>query len=441
MNAAEKIRAARQRLSSAQLITFMGRVESLGNSGIVAELPNVRIGEVCKLVDPGSAQVQYAKVIAFEQDKAVLLPLDEVGNLSSATEVIPLGKKFTFTCSNAMLGHVLNGLGQSMEGHDFSSEPDSYERSVDAEMINPLNRPPIDQIFHTGIRSIDGLLTLGEGQRIGMFGEPGSGKSSLLGSLARNGGFDVCVLALIGERGREVREFLDRQLPPEFRARCVTVVSTSDTPAMQRLIGGKTAISIAEHFRDQGKKVLLLFDSITRYARALREVGLSAGEVAVRNGYPPSVYTELPKIIERCGRTEGGVITALFSVLTENAGKNDPIAEEVQSLTDGHILLSSELGNQGHYPAIDVLKSKSRLMQELVDVPHSQNATKLRSLMAKYNEVEILIQVGEYREGGDKLADEAVRKREMISGFLKQSSDHNIGWEELTQNLDQICGG
>ncbi|MEM6666693.1 MAG: FliI/YscN family ATPase, partial [Pseudomonadota bacterium] len=382
-----------QQVGDAPLRAVIGRLTDVSGGGLQTTLSDVAIGETCRLRDRTSRTDVLGQVIGIRNGYAILAPIGTTEGLSPGTDVIPLREPFSFWMSDALVGEVLDGMGQPVRERSVAG-PGLNRCRLDAPAPGLFERRLVDKTLETGIRAIDGMLTLGEGQRVGVFGAPGSGKTSLLGSLARNADADVVVLGLIGERGRELGEFLERQLPPESRKNCVIVASTSDRPAMERIIGAQVATRVAEYFRDRGKKVLLLFDSVTRYARALREVGLAAGEPAVRRGFTPSVYAELPKIIERCGNTHAGSITAIYTVLTENDGVGDPIAEEVRSLTDGHITLSTELAQSGHYPAIDILQSTSRIMNDLVDADHRRAAGDIRALMAKYAEIELLVQVG-----------------------------------------------
>ena len=290
-----------------------------------------------------------------------------------------------------------------------------------------------------GIRVIDGLLTCGEGQRIGIYGAPGTGKSSLLASIVKGAEADVAVVALIGERGREVREFVERHLGEEGRKKSVLVVATSDRSAMERVKAAYVATAIAEYFRDQNLRVLLLIDSITRFARAQREIGLAAGEPPTRRGFPPSVFAELPRLMERAGAGSTGSITAFYSILMEGDGTADPISEESRGILDGHITLSPKLGSAGHYPAIDVLESRSRVMETVASQAHNQAATHLRALMARHQEIELLLRVGEYQPGSDPIADEAVRKIEAIRAFLRQGENERTGFAESVQRLQGLA--
>ncbi|MEM7620387.1 MAG: FliI/YscN family ATPase [Pseudomonadota bacterium] len=396
-------------------------------------LDSARIGDLCDLVDADQGRKVPAEVVAVRDKDALLSPYGSAVGLSVQTKVIPRNEPLKVPVGNDLLGKTIDAYGRPLDGSALDLS--KYKMwSVRKDTTNPIDRPLIDKVCMTGIRVIDSMTTTGHGQRIGIFGEPGCGKSVLMSMIARNVEADVCVIGLIGERGREVREFLDRQLPAKFRSRCVTVVSTSDRPSMERVVGAYTATTVAEYFRDQGKNVLLLVDSVTRYARALREVGLATGEPPARKGFPPSVFSELPKLLERSGRTNKGSITAFYTVLIEGDALGDPISEEVRSLTDGHIVLSKTKAQAGEYPAIDVLDSKSRVMDELVSDQHKKAASHVRSLLQKYNEVELLLQVGEYKSGSDGLADEAIRLRPNIQKLFQQGANENTVFQ-TTQNL------
>jgi len=415
---ASALQAVKSSLSKGKLHRQVGIVSEITASRIVSTLGDVFLGEKCILKQPGSGREYFAQVVAIEDGKAILSPIAGTEGLSGATEVIGTGEAYKISVGNRLLGRVLDGLGQSISASELDTSG-MDQMAVTPPRYDPLNRPVIDTVFKTGIKCIDGFNTVGNGQRMGVFGEAGAGKSIFLAMLASHSDVDVIVLAMIGERGREVNEFLERKLPKHIRERTVVVASTSDRPAMERIMAGHTAMTIAENFREKGKNVLVLFDSVTRYARAMREVGLSAGESAVRNGFTPSVYAELPKLIERAGRSEKGSITAFFTVLTENDGINDPVAEEVASLTDGHIMLNAELARSGTYPAVSILKSKSRLMNEITSEQHLASANRLRGLMAKYQDIELLVQVGEYERGSDPIADAALAQHEPLKSFLR----------------------
>jgi type III secretion protein N (ATPase) len=335
-----------------------------------------------------------------------------------------------------LLGRVVDALGKPIDGRDMPKIEQWC--GIDADSPNPMERSIIDTALPMGVRSIDSMLTVGEGQRLGIFAPAGCGKSTLLSMLCRGSDAEVVVLALIGERGREVREFLEHVLPASARERSVVVVATSDRPALERLKAAATATTIAEYFRDQGRKVLLLVDSLTRFARAVREIALAAGEPMVAGGYPPSLYARLPRLLERAGPAAKGSITAFYTVLMED--KSDPLAEEVRSILDGHIVLSRKLAEANHYPAIDVLASISRVMTQITEAPHRAGASRLRRLLSAWQEVELLVRVGEYREGQDQEVDDAVRLRGRINEFLQQKVEDYCGFDDTLRTLQQTVG-
>ena len=425
------------RLASQRLRVPVGRLKQVVGPVLQASLPNARVGDTCLLRDPAGGEPLLAEITGFADGNTFLSPFGGTQGLSPDTLVEPLFKPYSIDVGDFLLGRVLDGAGRRIdEAPEVGVFPE--QRTARAAPILPLRRPPISQPVETGIRVIDGLLTIGLGQRIGLFGPPGAGKSSLLAAIARNTSADVAVLGLIGERGREVRDFLEQHLPPSVRERCVVVVATSDQPAGLRVLAAHVATAIAEYFRDQGRHVLLLLDSLTRFARAMRDVGLSSGEPPTRRGFTPSVFSELPRLVERSGRTEEGAITGIYTVLTEGDGGEDPIREEVQSLVDGHLVLDEELAQKGHYPAIDVLRSKSRVMREIVEDEHQGAAQKVCALLAKYREVELLLRIGEYHTGNDELADAAVALNDEINAFLKQASDDVSDFTTTVEQLREI---
>ena len=418
----------------------IGRITEVTASKIVTDLTDVFVGERCILRNPMSGVEITSQVVAIQQDSAILSPLEGIEGLSASTEVVGTGEPYTINVGEALIGRVIDGLGRPLEkcGLDTS---DMEPMKITPPASDSLDRPVIDEVFETGIKSIDAFNTVGHGQRLGIFGEAGAGKSTLLSMLARHSEADIVVLALIGERGREVNEFLERQLPPHVRERTIVVASTSDRPAMERIMAAHVAATISEYFRSKGNRVLMLFDSVTRFARALREVGLAAGEQAVRSGFTPSVYAELPRLIERSGKTHEGSITTFFTVLNENDGVNDPIAEEVASLTDGHLILDASLARSGIYPAINVLKSKSRLMNEIATPEHVDAANNLRRLMAKYLDIELLVQVGEYSTGSDPFGDKALRLHSSIEEFLIQGTHDFVSQNDTTSKMTELLDG
>ena len=395
-------------------------VEAIGTTLKVTGI-DARIGQACEIVEPATGQSIPAEVIGIAGQAAILTPLADVRGLSVDAEVIVRPGEDRIPYGPALLGRVLDGRGLPIDG--LGPIADTLpRRPLHAPAPPPMERTLIDTPMATGVRAIDTLLTVGAGQRMGVFAAAGGGKSTLLGMLARFCVADVIVIALIGERGREVREFIEDNLGPEGLARSVIVCATSDRPAMERVRAAHHATAIAEGFREEGKRVLLLMDSVTRFARALREIGLAAGEPAVRRGFPPSVFAELPRLFERAGTDAKGSITGIYTVLLEDEEGGDPVGEEVRSILDGHIVLSRKLGAAGHYPAIDVLGSLSRVFPRLATPDHRGAAQRVRALMAKYAEIEFLVQVGEYKPGSDPLADKAIAARPEIEALLRQDA-------------------
>ncbi|MDH6594278.1 type III secretion protein N (ATPase) [Variovorax sp. TBS-050B] len=410
-------------------VAMRGRVSKAVGMLIDATGIQAHVGELCELVTPGEPPL-LAEVVGFRGNTAILTPLGSITGISALTEVVPTGRGHACPVGAQLLGRVLDALGQPIDA--LGPLAVHTRLPVHREPVSPLARRMIDAPMATGIRAVDALLTVGEGQRIGVFAPPGVGKSTLLGMLARGSTADVNVIALIGERGREVKEFLEHNLGAEGLARTVMVVSTSDRPPMERIKSAYVATTIAEHFRDQGKKVLLLVDSLTRFARAQREIGLASGEPPTRRSYPPSIFSMLPQLLERAGQGRTGSITAVYSVLTEGDEENDPIAEEVRSILDGHIVLSRKIAAANRYPAIDVLASISRVMPLVTTAEHGAAAARFRSLLAKYQEMELLVQIGEYRPGSDALADEAIGARPAMLDFLAQPPGTS---EDFAQSL------
>jgi type III secretion protein N (ATPase) len=404
-------------------VVARGRVvQALGTTLRVSGL-RTHIGQQCLIRDPArpSAPALRAEVVGLREHEAILVPLGHMQGVSMGAEVEVIERGALIPVGPALLGRVLDAFGEPLDGEPLPSS--TALRPFQTEPPNPLTRRPVDRPFVTGVRAIDSLLTVGEGQRLGVFAMAGGGKSTLLGMLARQAQSEVNVIALVGERGREVREFLEHSLGPEGRARSVVVVSTSDRPAMERLRAAQTATAIAEHFRAQGRRVLLMMDSVTRYARALREIGLSVGEPAVRRGFPPSVFAELPRLFERAGNDAHGSITAFYTVLAEDEDGSDPVAEETRSILDGHLVLSRSLGQAGHYPAIDVLASTSRVFNQVTGAAQQAAAQHVRALMAKHEEIRFLLQVGEYAAGSDPLADAAIEAQPALQALLRQRPD------------------
>lgn len=424
-------------VEQSQPLKIKGRVIQVIGTIIKAIVPGVKIGELCELKNPWEEGSLVAEVVGFSKQAALLTPLGPLVGVSSNTEVIPSGRMHSVPVGMSLLGRVLDGLGNPMDLEEKGPfNPERYN-PVYAEPPSALKRRMVEDPMTLGLRVLDGLLTCGEGQRLGVFAAAGVGKSTLLAQIMRNTGAEVIVLALIGERGREVREFIERDLGEEGLKRAVLVISTSDRPAMERLKAAYVATAIAEYFRDEGKKVLFLMDSVTRFARAQREIGLAAGEPPTRRGFPPSVFAALPRLMERAGQSDKGSITGLYTVLVEGDDMTEPVADETRSILDGHIILSRDMASANHYPAVDVLESVSRVMNEITDEEHRVAASHMRQLMSKYKEVELLLRIGEYKKGSDRLADEAIEKMDAINHFLKQSMSETSNFEQTLQSLKQ----
>ncbi len=399
---------------------------------------DAKLGELCELYDAEGEKRQYAEVVGFAQNVAILSPFGGLTHLSRATRVMSLGRPLSVKVGPQLLGRVIDAMGEPIDQRG----PLDYEilRPIHADPPDPMSRRLIEEPFYTGVRAVDALTTLAEGQRMGIFAPAGVGKSTLMGMFARGSACDINVIALIGERGREVREFIEQNLGKQTLQRSVVVCATSDRSSIERAKAGHTATTIAEYFRDQGLRVLLMMDSLTRFARAQREIGLAAGEPPTRRGYPPSLFAELPRLLERSGMSSNGSITALYTVLMEDGeGGSDPVAEEVRSILDGHITLSREIAARNRYPAIDVLDSLSRVMHQVVPREHNDAAAHIRRLMAKYREVETLLQLGEYQQGSDPIADEAIVKIDQINALLGQRTDELTDPNLTVQALEELA--
>lgn len=415
-------------------IPVSGRVTHVIGMLVESAGPVVHLGELCYIYNRSKGRVP-AEVVGFKEDKVLLMPLGSVEQISPGSEVYPTGESQVIPVSSQLCGRVLDGLGRPLDGKG-PIYPDQYY---------PVNRPPPEALSRqrildplpTGVRAIDGTCTLGKGQRMGIFAGAGVGKSTLIGMIAKMSSADINVIALVGERGREVREFIERDLGPEGLARSVVVVVTSDQPALLRARGALTATSIAEYFRDRGKNVLFMMDSVTRFAMALREIGLAVGEPPTTKGYTPSVFAKLPMLLERTGNSSEGSITSLYTILVEGDDMNDPVADTVRSILDGHIVLSRRIASANHYPAIDVLESLSRLMKEVVSKEHLSRAGKLRDLLQAYKEAEDLINIGAYSPGANPKVDEAVKSHGTIVDFLKQDFEESVAFDEMLEQLSQ----
>lgn len=434
MAAAAPVDRLLERLAHVDPLQRIGRVAEAHGTLLRATGVPAAIGELCELYNPTTGERLPAEVVGIDQRCTLLTPLGALDGISVTTEVRATGRRADLAIGMQWLGRVLDAHGQPIDGR---APPEGGTRvAVQRDAPQAMTRPLISRPFATGVRVIDTLLTTGIGQRLGIFAAAGGGKSTLLGMLARHATADVNVIVLVGERGREVREFIDDCLGEDGLNRSVLVVATSDRPALERSRAADVGTAIAEYFRDQGLHVLLLMDSVTRYARALRDVALAVGEPPARRGFPPSVFSQLPRLFERSGAAPRGVITAYYTVLVEDEDAGaDPIAEEVRSILDGHIVLSRRLGAAGHYPAIDVLASVSRVMGRVVSDEHRDAAQRLRQLLAKYQEIELLLQIGEYKPGSDSEADTAIRLMPAIKRLLCQTPDQAVGYDAALAQL------
>ena len=411
----------------------LGKVVNVVGLTIESSGPDARLGDICRIVPEsrGERQPIMAEVVGFRDRKTLLMPYDSVDGIGLGCIVENTGNPLQVSVSDELLGKTLDGLGRFLDG----TVPDGIPYLVEAAPPTPMSREIIDEVLPLGVKAVDGLITVGKGQRIGIFAGSGVGKSTLMGMFARNTRADINVIALIGERGREVREFIERDLGEEGMRRSVVVVSTSDRPALERNKAAKTATAIAEYFRDQGKDVLLMMDSLTRFSMAQREIGLASGEPPVSRGYPPSVYSEMPKLLERAGRASRGSITGLYTVLVDGDDFNEPITDTARSILDGHIMLDRKLGHKNHYPAIDILQSISRCMSQIAEKDHKQVAGRLKNVLATYNEAEDLINIGAYKSGSNPSIDYAISKIDAVNQFLCQDVDEKFEFETSVSML------
>lgn len=418
-------------IDESNTITKIGKITEIIGLTIVADGPVSSIGDLCHIIPENSNEIIYSEVVGFREDRVLLMPLGSMEGLCAGAKVINTGTSMKVKVSDMLLGRVLDGLGNPIDGKGEIIADEYYP--TNAKIINPMERKPIDEPLSLGLRAIDGLNTIGKGQRVGIFAGSGVGKSTTLAMIAKNTEADINVIALIGERGREVREFIENTMEESGMKRSVVVCATSEQPALVKIKASFVACAIAEYFRDKGKNVLFMLDSVTRIALAQREVGLAVGEPPATRGYTPSVFALLPRFLERAGANKSGTITGLYTVLVEGDDMNEPIADAARSILDGHIVLSRALAHKNHYPAIDVLASISRVMNNVVDKEHKAAAGKIRNLMASYAKNEDLINIGAYAKGSDPAVDKAILMHDKIDAYLIQGMEDASDFE-ITKN-------
>lgn len=430
------VESLRATIQSATSSCIEGTVWSVGRNAIKASALPIPMGAVCE-IERRSGSKLLAEAIGFDGPTTLLAPLESAEGISPGDRVVLKQSVPLVSVSRDLIGRVIDAAGRPLD--DFPAIDAVAKVPLDSSPVSAMQRPPIREVLVTGVRAIDSLLTLGRGQRIGIFAGSGVGKSTLLGMMARGTSADVVVIGLVGERGREVQEFLQHELGEEGRRKSVTVVATSDQPALRRVHAAMTATAIAEYFRDCGMNVLLMMDSVTRFAMAQREIGLAAGEAPTTRGYPPSVFSMLPRLVERAGTSPQGTISGIYTVLVEGDDTNEPISDTLRGLLDGHVVLSRAIAHRGRYPAIDLLSSLSRLQSRLVDTQHLDSSSKIRSLLAALQENEDLITIGAYQRGSSPVVDRAIALKPNIEAFLTQESSQNVPWKETVAGLRQLA--
>ena len=421
---------------NAETYSLTGKIENIVGMSIEASGGQAAVGDICRIYDGNSGKQVTAEVVGFKDNKILLMPYSDMNGISAGNFVRNTGHQLTLQVGEFLRGRIINAMGQPIDGKGPLEGGTPY--CITGSHINPLSRPPIRERMEFGVKAIDGMITIGKGQRIGIFAGSGVGKSTLMGMIAKNVKADINVIALVGERGREVLEFVQKDLGEEGMARSILVVATSDQPAMLRMKCPSVATGIAEYFRDQGYDVLLMMDSLTRFAMAQREIGLAIGEPPVSRGYTPSIYTELPKLLERSGNFDRGSITGVYTVLVEGDDTNEPISDTVRGILDGHIILSRSLANANHYPAIDVGGSVSRLMTEIVSPEHRQLASRIRDIMSVYQHNADLVSIGAYKAGTNRKLDFALSKIDAINAFLQQDVDEAFSYDECVSMMKEI---
>lgn len=421
---------------NADTYSLTGKIENIVGMSIEASGGRAAVGDICRIYNGESGRQVTAEVVGFKNNRILLMPYADMNGISAGNFVRNTGRQLTLQVGEFLRGRIINALGQPLDGKGPFTDGTSY--CIGGQPINPLHRPPIRDRIEFGVKAIDGMVTIGKGQRIGIFAGSGVGKSTLMGMIAKNVKADINVIALVGERGREVLEFVQKDLGEEGMRRSILVVATSDQPAMLRMKCPSVATGIAEYFRDQGYDVLLMMDSLTRFAMAQREIGLAVGEPPVARGYTPSIYAELPKLLERSGNFNKGSITGVYTVLVEGDDTNEPIADTVRGILDGHIVLSRALANGNHYPAIDVSASISRLMTEIVSDEHRQLASRIRDILSVYEKNADLVAIGAYKPGTNRKLDFALSKIDAVNEFLMQGVDEAFTYEACIQQMREI---
>ncbi len=420
----------------AEPYSLTGKIENIVGMSIEATGGRAAVGDICRIYNGDSGGQVTAEVVGFKNDHILLMPYSDMNGISAGNFVRNTGRQLTLQVGEFLRGRIINALGQPIDGKGPFEGGSPY--CVGGNYINPLQRPPIRERIQFGVKAIDGMITIGKGQRIGIFAGSGVGKSTLMGMIAKNVTADINVIALVGERGREVLEFVEKDLGPEGMKRSILVVATSDQPAMLRMRCPSVATGIAEYFRDQGYDVLLMMDSLTRFAMAQREIGLAIGEPPVSRGYTPSMYAEMPKLLERSGNFSRGSITGVYTVLVEGDDTNEPIADTVRGILDGHIVLSRQLANSNHYPAIDVSASISRLMTEIVSPEHRQLASRIRDIMSVYEKNADLVSIGAYKPGTNRKLDFAMSKIDAVNSFLTQDVNEAFSYDQCVAEMAKL---
>ena len=425
-----------RQVRNSETYSLTGKIENIVGMSIEASGGRAAVGDICRIYNSETGKQVTAEVVGFKNDHILLMPYSEMNGISAGNFVRNTGGQLTLQVGEFLRGRIINALGQPIDGKGPFEGGTPY--CIGGSYINPLSRPPIRERMEFGVKAIDGMVTIGKGQRIGIFAGSGVGKSTLMGMIAKNVKADINVIALVGERGREVLEFVEKDLGEEGMRRSILVVATSDQPAMLRMKCPSVATGIAEYFRDQGYDVLLMMDSLTRFAMAQREIGLAIGEPPVARGYTPSIYAELPKLLERSGNFERGSITGVYTVLVEGDDTNEPIADTVRGILDGHIILSRQLANANHYPAIDVSGSISRLMVEIVSPEHRQLSAQIRDILSVYEKNIDLVSIGAYKPGTNRKLDFALSKIDAVNAFLRQEIDEAFSYEETIAFIKEI---